>query len=87
MAADLKKQQEAQQTSFEDIQKELKNLQKKNEQLERPNPFKNPEKEAKTIQQQQPVFLHISTVTRRTVRSARPERCSHPSTTAPFRYA
>ncbi|WP_316819527.1 DUF4175 family protein [Pedobacter gandavensis] len=52
-AGDLKQQQEDQLKAFEDIRKELKNLQEKNEQLERPNPFENPEKEAKGIQQQQ----------------------------------
>ena len=52
-ASELKQQQEEQRASFEDIRKELKSLQEKNEQLERPNPFQNPEKEAKDIQQQQ----------------------------------
>ncbi|MCX2452934.1 hypothetical protein OQX61_16780 [Pedobacter sp. PLR] len=50
---DLKQQQEKQSAAFEDIKKDLKSLQEKNEQLERPNPFGNPEKESKDIQQQQ----------------------------------
>ncbi|WP_316840968.1 DUF4175 family protein [Pedobacter gandavensis] len=52
-AGDLKQLQEEQRSTFDDIRKELKSLQEKNDQLERPNPFENPEKEAKDIQQQQ----------------------------------
>lgn len=50
---DLKKQQDEQSAAFEEIRKELDKIKDKNEQLERPNPFQNPEKETKEIQQQQ----------------------------------
>lgn len=50
---ELKKQQEEQRSAFEELRKELDKIKEKNEQLERPNPFQNPEKDAKDIQQQQ----------------------------------
>ncbi|RQO67919.1 hypothetical protein DBR43_25770 [Pedobacter sp. KBW06] len=50
---ELKKQQEEQRSAFEEIRKELDKIKEKNEQLERPNPFQSPEKEAKDVQQQQ----------------------------------
>lgn len=50
---ELKKQQEKQASEFKDIKKELEKLEQKNQELERPNPFKNPEKDAGNIQQQQ----------------------------------
>ncbi|SHG76493.1 DUF4175 family protein [Pedobacter caeni] len=50
---ELKKQQEEQRSAFEEIRKELDKIKEKNEALERPNPFQNPEKDAKDIQQQQ----------------------------------
>lgn len=50
---DLKDQQKALSRSFDELQKDLKKLEQKNQELERPNPFQNPEKETGDIKQQQ----------------------------------
>jgi hypothetical protein len=50
---DLKNKQQELSQSFDDIKKEMQKLDEKNQQLERPNPYQNPEKESKGIQQQQ----------------------------------
>lgn len=50
---DLKNKQQQLSESFNDLKKEMKKLDEKNQQLERPNPFQNPEKETKDIEQQQ----------------------------------
>jgi hypothetical protein len=51
--ADLKKLQEKTAQEFKDLQKELKQLDQKNQALERPNSFKPMEKESQTVAQQQ----------------------------------
>ncbi|MBB5437145.1 hypothetical protein HDC92_000813 [Pedobacter sp. AK017] len=50
---ELKNKQQQLSESFNDLKKEMKKLDEKNQQLERPNPFQNPEKETKDIEQQQ----------------------------------
>lgn len=52
-AKDLKQEQQKLSKSFDDLKKELEKLDEKNLQLERPNNFKNPEKEANAIKEQQ----------------------------------
>ena len=49
----LKDKQDQLNKDFKDLQKELKDLADKNQQLEKPNNFKNPEKETKQIEQKQ----------------------------------
>lgn len=49
----LKEEQKKLSSEFDDIKKELEKLDEKNQQMERPNPFKNPEKETSEIKQQQ----------------------------------
>lgn len=50
---DLKEKQKELSESFDDLQKDLKKLDEKNQEMERPNPFKTPEKELSDISQQQ----------------------------------
>jgi hypothetical protein len=50
---DLKNKQDKLNKDFQQMKKELNELGKKNEALERPNAFKNPEKEAREIEKQQ----------------------------------
>lgn len=49
----LNQEQKKLSSEFNDIKKELEKLDEKNQQMERPNPFKNPEKETSEIKQQQ----------------------------------
>jgi len=49
----LKEEQKKLSSEFDDIKKELEKLEEKNQQMERPNPFKNPEKETSEIKQNQ----------------------------------
>lgn len=50
---ELKKQQEKQIEDFEAIKKEMKQLDDKNQELDRPNSFQSPEKEMQSVQEQQ----------------------------------
>ncbi len=50
---DIKAKQKALTKSFNEVQKELKTLDEKNQELERPNPFNNPEKEMNDIAREQ----------------------------------
>lgn len=50
---ELKKQQEKQNADFDAIKKEMKQLEDKNQALDRPNSFRQPEKEMQSIQEQQ----------------------------------
>ena len=50
---EIKKQQQQVTSDFNAIKKELKELEEKNQALERPTPFQSPDKEAKEIQEQQ----------------------------------
>lgn len=52
-AAELKKQQEKQIAELDALKKELKQLEEKNQELDRPNPFRTPEKEMQSVQEQQ----------------------------------
>jgi hypothetical protein len=52
-AEDLEAAQEKLNKDFKDLKKDLENIDKKNQELERPNAFKNPEKEAKSIENKQ----------------------------------
>jgi len=49
--AALKKQQQQLSADFNELKKELDQLQEKNQSLERPNPYQSPEKESQRIQQ------------------------------------
>ncbi|MES2417646.1 MAG: DUF4175 family protein [Bacteroidota bacterium] len=50
---DLKRKQDDLNSDFKDLQNELKGLAQKNEALEKPNSYKNPEKETQEIEQKQ----------------------------------
>ncbi len=52
-SADLKAQQDKLAQDFKNLKEELEKIAQKNEQLERPNAFKNPEEEAKEVAKQQ----------------------------------
>lgn len=52
-SADLKSAQEKLNKDFKDLKKELDNIDKKNQELERPNTFKTPEQEAKNVERKQ----------------------------------
>ncbi|RZK25312.1 MAG: hypothetical protein EOO43_05845, partial [Flavobacterium sp.] len=52
-AEDLKSAQDKLNQDFKGIKKELENIDKKNQELERPNPFKTPEQDAKGIENKQ----------------------------------
>ncbi|RZK80659.1 MAG: hypothetical protein EOO85_00020 [Pedobacter sp.] len=52
-AEDLKKAQDQLTSEFKDLKKELESIDKKNQELERPNAFKKPEQESKNVDNKQ----------------------------------